>query len=127
VLQACDDFTVDHALFLTARCGGVLPERLEALQNFLKGVDNMGVQKPNTIDEIRQHLESNLGKRVSIRANQGRRRYLESKGVLVETYPKLFVVHLDQSNAVRRRSYTYADVLTDTVQITIDSESTSSC
>jgi len=46
---------------------------------------------------------------------------------LAETYPKLFVVHLDQSNAVRRRSYTYADVLTDNVQITIDSESTSSC
>jgi len=96
-------------------------------QDFLKGVENMGVQKPTTIEEIRQHLESNLGKRIFIRANQGRRRYLESEGVLAETYPKLFVVHLDQSNAVRRRSYTYADVLTDTVQITIDNESTSSC
>ena len=86
----------------------------------------MGVQKPTTVEEIRSYLESNLGKKIFIRANQGRRRYLESEGVLAETYPKLFVVHLDQSNAVRRRSYTYADVLTDTVQITIDPQSANS-
>ncbi|HHT41812.1 MAG TPA: ABC transporter permease [Firmicutes bacterium] len=86
----------------------------------------MGVEKPTTIEEIKQHLESNLGKKVFIRANKGRRRYLESEGILVETYPKLFVVDLDQTNAVRRRSYTYADVLTDTVQITINNEQSSS-
>lgn len=79
----------------------------------------MAVQKPSTIEEIKHQLEANLGKKVFIRASKGRRRYLESEGVLVETYPKLFVVDLDQSNAVRRRSYTYADVLTETVQITI--------
>ncbi|NLO66610.1 MAG: ABC transporter permease [Firmicutes bacterium] len=73
-----------------------------------------------TIEDIRQQLESNVGKKVFIRANKGRRRYLETEGVLVETYPKLFVVNLDQTNAVRRRSYTYADVLTQNVQITID-------
>lgn len=39
----------------------------------------MGVQKPTTIEEIRSYLESNLGKKIFIRANQGRRRYLESE------------------------------------------------
>ncbi|MFY9493774.1 MAG: Veg family protein [Limnochordia bacterium] len=80
----------------------------------------MAVEKKVTIEDIRQQLESNIGKKVFIRANKGRRRYLETEGVLVETYPKLFVVNLDQTNAVRRRSYTYADVLTQNVQITID-------
>ncbi|MDI9441763.1 MAG: Veg family protein [Bacillota bacterium] len=80
----------------------------------------MAVEKKVTIEDIRQQLESNVGKKVFIRANKGRRRYLETEGVLVETYPKLFVVNLDQTNAVRRRSYTYADVLTQNVQITID-------
>ncbi|NMB00813.1 MAG: ABC transporter permease [Firmicutes bacterium] len=82
----------------------------------------MAVEKQTTIEDIKHHLEANLGKKVFIRASKGRRRYLESEGILVETYPKLFVVDLDQSNAVRRRSYTYADVLTETVQITIDDE-----
>lgn len=82
----------------------------------------MAVEKRTTIEDIKHHLESNLGKKVFIRANKGRRRFLESEGVLVETYPKLFVVDLDQSNAVRRRSYTYADVLTANVEVTIDDE-----
>lgn len=117
---------VVHTLFLTIWLGRVLRACPAVPQNILEGVENVGVHKPTSIDEIREHLESNLGKRVFIRANQGRRRYLESEGVLVETYPKLFVVHLDQSNAVRRRSYTYADVLTDTVQITINNDASSS-
>ena len=86
----------------------------------------MAVEKPTTIEEIKHHLESNLGKKVFIRAAKGRRRFLESEGVLVETYPKLFVVNLDKSNAVRRRYYNYADVLTQAVEITIDNESVGS-
>ncbi|MDI9413636.1 MAG: Veg family protein [Bacillota bacterium] len=82
----------------------------------------MAIEKRSTIEDIKHHLESNLGKKVFIRASKGRRRFLESEGVLVETYPKLFVVDLDQSNAVRRRSYTYADVLTANVEVTIDNE-----
>jgi len=39
--------------------------------------------------------------------------------VLAETYPSVFVVELDQDeNAFERVSYSYADVLTETVQIT---------
>lgn len=82
----------------------------------------MAIEKQATIDDIKHHLESNLGKKVFIRASKGRRRFLESEGVLVETYPKLFVVDLDQTNAVRRRSYTYADILTESVEVTIDNE-----
>ena len=79
----------------------------------------MAVEKQTTIEDIKHHLESNLGKKVFIRASKGRRRFLESEGTLIETYPKLFVVDLDET-AVRRRSYTYADVLTESVEVTID-------
>ncbi len=82
----------------------------------------MATEKQTTITDIKHHLEENLGKKVFIRASKGRRRFLESEGILVETYPKLFVVNLDQSNAVRRRSYTYADILMETVEVTIDDE-----
>lgn len=82
----------------------------------------MAVEKQTTVEEIKHHLEANLGKKVFIRASKGRRRFLESEGILVETYPKLFIVNLDQTNAVRRRSYTYADILTENVEVTIDNE-----
>ncbi len=39
--------------------------------------------------------------------------------MLAQTYPSVFVVELDQEeNAFERVSYSYADVLTETVQLT---------
>lgn len=73
-----------------------------------------------TLDEIRQSLESSVGKKVKLRANRGRRRVIEAEGVIENTYPKLFVVRLDKQSAVRRMSYTYVDVLTETVELQIE-------
>lgn len=74
----------------------------------------------NALEEIRQSLESSVGKKVKLRANRGRRRVLEAEGIIENTYPKVFVVRLDKDSAVKRVSYTYADVLTETVELTID-------
>jgi uncharacterized protein Veg len=72
-----------------------------------------------TLSEIKKVLDSNLGKRLVLRANGGRRKTIERSGILAETYPSVFVVELDQEeNAFERVSYSYADVLTQTVQIT---------
>jgi len=55
-----------------------------------------------------------------IRANGGRKRTIERSGVLEETYPSVFTIRLDHdSNAPKRVSYSYADVLTETVELTI--------
>ena len=76
----------------------------------------------NSLERIRQDLEACIGKRVKLRANRGRRKVIEAEGILEQTYPKVFVVKLDKHNAVKRMSYTYADVLTSTVEITVDDE-----
>ena len=47
---------------------------------------------------------------------------VEAQGVLEKTYPKIFVVKLDKEHAVKRLSYTYADILTQTVELTIDDD-----
>lgn len=80
----------------------------------------VATESRNTLDEIRQNLESNVGKKVKLRANRGRRRVIEASGVIENTYPKVFVVRLDNDSAVRRMSYTYVDVLTETVELTIE-------
>ena len=74
---------------------------------------------PKTLADIKMSLDSNLGKRLLLKANGGRRKTIERSGVLAETYPSVFVIELDQDeNAFERVSYSYADVLTETVQIT---------
>ncbi|MGC4378588.1 Veg family protein [Fictibacillus sp. Mic-4] len=72
-----------------------------------------------TIVDIKRVLESNVGKRLSLRANGGRRKTIERLGTLEETYPAVFIIKLDQdTNAFERVSYSYADVLTETVELT---------
>lgn len=74
---------------------------------------------PKTLSEIKKNLDCNLGKRLLLRANGGRKKTIERTGVLVETYPAVFVIELDQDeNSFERVSYSYADVLTETVQLT---------
>ncbi len=71
-----------------------------------------------TILEIRRGLESQIGRRLKLTANGGRRRTVIRSGVLAETYPSVFVVELDQDeNAFERVSYSYADVLTEAVEL----------
>lgn len=76
--------------------------------------------KENALDLIKRDLDACVGKRVKLRANRGRRRIMEAEGVLEQTYPKVFVVKLGKDSAVRRLSYSYADVLTSTVELEVD-------
>ncbi|MCK9223333.1 MAG: Veg family protein [Limnochordia bacterium] len=76
--------------------------------------------KGNSLQAIRHDLQNYVGKPVRLRANRGRKRIMEAKGILEKTYPNLFVVRLDDGSPVQRMSYTYADVLTETVEIKFD-------
>ncbi|SHG41048.1 biofilm formation stimulator Veg [Ornithinibacillus halophilus] len=78
-----------------------------------------------TLIEIKQGLEGQVGKRLKLRANGGRRKTIERCGILAETYPSVFIVELDQDeNAFERVSYSYADVLTETVELNFLDERT---
>ncbi|PYZ95442.1 ABC transporter permease [Alteribacter lacisalsi] len=78
-----------------------------------------------TLIEIKRTLDENVGKRVTIKANGGRRKTIERSGLLEGTYPSVFIIKLDQdANAFERVSYSYTDVLTDTVQLSLPEEET---
>lgn len=81
-------------------------------------IDTVRWSVVKTLIEIKQGLEGQIGKRLKLTANGGRRRTVIRSGVLAETYPAVFVVELDQEeNAFERVSYSYADVLTEAVEI----------
>ncbi len=67
--------------------------------------------------DIKNDLDAFVGKRIRLKDNKGRKRVVEREGVLERTYPNVFVVKLDQNlNTVQRVSYSYADILTETVK-----------
>lgn len=77
----------------------------------------------NALLEIKRTMETHVGQKITLRANGGRRKTIERSGVLEETYPSVFIVKLDQEQQTFKRvSYSYADILTETVEVTVCSE-----
>ncbi|HEY8345443.1 MAG TPA: Veg family protein [Bacillota bacterium] len=73
----------------------------------------------NALDLIRQDLNSYVGQEIYLRANKGRKKVFEVQGVLEQTYPKVFVVRFNERQVERRVSYSYADLLTETVELSV--------
>ncbi|MDI3298450.1 MAG: Veg family protein [Bacillota bacterium] len=67
--------------------------------------------------QIRRVLEAHLGERVRVRANKGRRKFVEREGTLESTYSSLFVIRLKEGIEGRHVSYTYQDILTSEVEL----------
>ncbi|EGQ4176914.1 hypothetical protein FDP86_09235 [Staphylococcus pseudintermedius] len=73
---------------------------------------------PKSIGDIKNSLDCQLGNRIVLKANGGRKKTIERCGVLTETYSSVFVVELDpEKHNFERVSYTYADVLTENVKV----------
>lgn len=72
--------------------------------------------------EIRKKLEPHVGEKIRLKANRGRRKTFEKEGILESTYPSIFVIRIDEPNYFQRVSFTYADVLTETVELSFGEE-----
>ena len=75
------------------------------------------------VNEVRKVLGHYVGQRVKIKANMGRHRYNVSEGIISQTYPSIFTIKLnnDEDKTARDKfvSYSYTDVLTRNVQLTV--------
>jgi uncharacterized protein Veg len=77
----------------------------------------------NALTEIKRNLDAHVGRKIMLKANGGRRKTIERSGVLEETYPSVFIVKLDeQQHAFKRVSYSYADILTESVEVVVCNE-----
>lgn len=79
---------------------------------------NLQIPQTEIVSRIRDDLRSFVGTKMKLRANIGRCKVIEREGVLEETHPNLFVVKVEEKrNRTRRVSYSYADILTKTVEL----------
>jgi len=76
-----------------------------------------------TLATIKQDLDKYIGKEITLKANRGRKKSIERTGILEKTYPAHFLVRLDESYFNRKLSFSYADILTNTVELTLDNKS----
>lgn len=74
-------------------------------------------QTNQTIERIQSNLKTMIGEKVKLKANLGRSKTVEAVGVLEEAHPKLFILSVKDGDQLKRLSYSYADLLTQTVEI----------
>lgn len=72
-----------------------------------------------TINNIKDTLAELIGENIVVTIEAGRRKTTVHEGKLTDTYPAIFIVELDDDGeeSYERVSFSYADVLTDTIQI----------
>ncbi|CAH1850498.1 Veg family protein [Convivina intestini] len=71
-----------------------------------------------TLAEIKSRLDAHIGEKVTVISQAGRKKVTERSGILRSTFPSLFVVELSDDTQFDRASYSYADILTHSVNIT---------
>ena len=69
-----------------------------------------------TIEKIKESLNENLGNKVRIVFNIGRNKTEEFEAIIKELYNFIFIVETETEN----KSFTYSDVLTQTVELHFD-------
>lgn len=81
---------------------------------------------PTSLETIKSNLDQHLGENLTVVAQAGRKKVIRRRGKLSETFHSVFVVDLDQNeNSFERVSYSYADLLTKSIDITFDSDADS--
>lgn len=70
------------------------------------------------LSAIKNDIDGHIGERVLLRANSGRKKVIEREGILEKTYPNIFVVRIEGTDRTSRViSYSYSDILTNTVKV----------
>ncbi|MGL5616888.1 MAG: Veg family protein [Sarcina sp.] len=74
------------------------------------------MEKKATLSSIKRNLEEHVGEKVMLKANGGRKKILVNEGILESVYQSIFVIRLQKSTH-RTVTYSYSDVLTNTVEL----------
>ena len=85
---------------------------------FLKRVIHLSCKKK--VYKVQEALSQFVGSDVKLKANSGRRRYIERSGVLEGTYSNLFVVRVEEQSVERKMSFSYVDLLTGNVVLIVN-------
>ena len=70
-----------------------------------------------TINQIREDIESNIGREVNVILNVGRNRKEYFKAEIEAAYPFIFIMRVLDSKDGEVKSFSYSDVLTSLIQI----------
>jgi len=70
--------------------------------------------------QLRQDISKCVGSRVKLETNKRHNKSTVNEGVIANVYPSIFTVEMEEGNTNSRTlSFSYTDILTNAVEITI--------
>ena len=80
----------------------------------------INMTEERNLDSIKEDVRSNIGEKVMLKVNRGRRKNVIRKGVIDDIYPSVFTIVVeDEANNVQTLSYTYSDILISSIELTL--------
>ena len=74
----------------------------------------------NDVFHVRRDIQRIIGSKVQLETNKGRHKSIVNRGVISNVYPSIFTIQLNEGpDTSRKLSFSYTDVLTNTVEITL--------
>ena len=73
----------------------------------------------NNIINLKEDIAQCVGKKIMVKGSLGRSKTYEEEAIIEKTYPSLFTVKYDGKMKNLPSSYSYTDVLTRTVEVSI--------
>lgn len=69
---------------------------------------------------VKQSIQKFIGSKVKLESNKGRHKSTVNEGVISNVYPSIFTIQLFEGGFPSRKlSFSYTDVLTNSVEITL--------
>lgn len=90
----------------------------ELRHQFMEGC-GVHLASKSVLANIKKDLESYVGEKIRLKANKGRKKIMEREGILESIYPNIFIIRLEEADSERRVSYSYADLLTEAVELVV--------
>ena len=72
------------------------------------------------VSKLQEALAQFVWSDVKLKANSGRRKFIERSGVLEGTYSNLFVVRTEEKSVERKLSFSYVDLITGNVVLFVN-------
>lgn len=75
----------------------------------------------NDVSQVRKDLSEIVGSKILLETSKGRQKSARAAGTIENIYPSIFTISLDptQERPKRTVSYSYTDILTKSVEITL--------
>lgn len=71
----------------------------------------------NDLSRIKEDISFCIGQKVRLTTNKDKKKEFTKEGVIESTYPNIFTIKFDGKDNSGRISYSYTDVLTNTIEL----------